>query len=361
VDRAILRVHSVSTRGRLYVHSTGSNWTERGITMRNAPRMGRRIGSGRARRGGVKIDVTNAVSAGKQASLVLTTKAGVLRFRSRETDFGPRLELRLRPPATLLAAGDIADCGTAKDAETAALAEFPPDGTVAALGDLAYESGTPDEFNNCYHPTWGRFKDRTRPSPGNHEYATPGAAGYFAYWGAVAGNPGQGWYSYDLGGWHLVSLNSNCGPVGGCHAGSPQEAWLRADLAAHSNRCTAAYWHHPLFSGTPGTQSAGMRPLWQALYDANADLVLVGHAHNYQRFAAQNPLGAADSARGLREFVVGTGGRFLHPVGPTANLEVMNASTWGVLKLTLRPRSYDWQFLPIAGQSFTDSGSQACH
>jgi hypothetical protein len=160
----------------------------------------------------------------------------------------------------------------------------------------------------------------------------------------------------------VVSLNSNCASVGGCGAGSPQEVWLRADLAAHKATCTLAYWHHPRFSGGQVTSDIELAPFWQALYDANADLVLVGHAHNYQRFAPQNALGAADPARGLREFVVGTGGNpELHPVAAIANTEVVNNTTWGVLELTLRGKSYDWQFHPIAGQTFTDSGSQACH
>jgi hypothetical protein len=219
-----------------------------------------------------------------------------------------------------------------------------------------------DEFNRCYQPTWGQFKARTKPAPGNHEYRLDRtAAGYFAYWGAIAGNPAQGWYSYDLGGWHVVSLNSNCAYIGGCQAGSPEETWLRADLAAHPTTCTLAYWHHARFSGGEVLSDMGMQPLWQALYDNNADLILVGHAHNYQRFAPQDASGVADPARGLREFVVGTGGRSFHGVAATANTEVMNNTTWGVLKLTLRNNGYDWKFIPVAGQTFTDSGTQACH
>jgi hypothetical protein len=235
-------------------------------------------------------------------------------------------------------------------------------GTVAALGDLAYENGSLAEFNACYQPSWGPLKSITKPAPGNHEYQTPGAAGYFAYWGAVAGNPSQGWYSYDIRRWHIVSLNSNCAFIGGCQSGSPQEAWLRADLAAHKTKCTLAYWHHPLFSGTLGTAETDMAPLWQTLYDNNAEVVLSGHAHNYQRFAPQTAAGVADPARGIREFVVGTGGNHnLHSVTAIANTEVMQSTTWGVLILTLRDTGYDWYFSPVVGGSFTDSGSQACH
>jgi hypothetical protein len=282
---------------------------------------------------------------------------------SREGGRRPQLIIETEPAAqTLVAAGDIADCRATGDEQTAALVDRIP-GTVAALGDLAYEDGTPAEFAQCYEPTWGRFKARTRPTTGNHEYQTPGAAGYFAYWGTTAGAPGQGWYSYDLGAWHVVALNSNCAFVGGCHVGSPQETWLRADLAANSaKRCTLAYWHHPRFSSGSVGGSGSVGPLFQALYDANADLLLVAHAHNYQRWVPLNPSGARDDQRGVRQFVVGTGGRFQHPVRPQLpNQEVVNDDTFGVLRVTLRGSSYAWQFVPVAGRTFTDSGSQACH
>ena len=363
ITRATLRLFTRSSSRGFEVRAAGAGWSERSITFANAPRPGRQItGSGRYRaRTWVSIDVTTLAKGNGPVSLVL---AGAdTAFASRESGAKrPQLIVQATPP-TLIAAGDIADCAIAKDAETAALVAKIP-GTVAALGDLAYEYGTLAEFNACYQPTWGAFKARTRPAPGNHEYehGTNGA-GYFAYWGAVAGNPSQGWYSYDLGGWHLISLNSNCNFVGGCQTGSAQETWLRSDLAAHKNQCTAAYWHHPMFSATPfQAEPIMMGPLWQALYDGSADLVLVGHSHNYERFAPQTAGGAADPARGIREFIVGTGGREFHTtLDPTANLEVANASTWGVLRLTLRNSGYDWKFLPIAGQTFTDSGSQACH
>jgi hypothetical protein len=365
VAKATLRVRSLSGRGRLIVRATSSRWAERTITFRNAPRLGRRVGSARVRRGLLGVGLTGVVSSGKVVSLALTSSGAPVRLGSRESGFAPRLDLVLRPPETLIAAGDIADCTPPNpprsDLATAALVDQLP-GTVAALGDLAYPDGTLDQFNTCYQTSWGRFKARTRPAPGNHEYTTTGASGYFAYWGAAAGSPGQGYYSYDLGPWHVVSLNSNCVQIGGCDVGSPQEMWLRVDLAAHKTKCTLAYWHHPRFSGGMVENERDVLPLWQALYDAKADLVLTGHAHNYQRFAPQNAAGVADPARGLREFVVGTGGHpRLDAVAAIPNTEVMNNTTWGVLELTLWPRSYEWAFHPVAGQTFTDSGSTACH
>jgi hypothetical protein len=243
---------------------------------------------------------------------------------------------------------------------------------VLALGDLQYYCGAEAAFMASYDPSWGRVKAITYPTPGNHEYqaggaygcAPPGGQGYFAYWGAAAGDPSRGYYSFDLGSWHLVSLNSNCEAIGGCEPGSPQERWLRADLAAHAGtRCTLAYWHRPPFSsrvtqtGTPKTIA-----LLQDLYDAGAEVLLNGDEHNYERFAPQTPLGAADPARGVREFVVGTGGKDLRPFGtPVANSEVRRDDTFGVLELTLLPASYSWQFIPEAGGTFTDGGSNACH
>jgi acid phosphatase type 7 len=251
------------------------------------------------------------------------------------------------PPGTavLLAAGDIASCSSSGDEATAALLDGLP-GTVATLGDNVYPDGSARQFANCYDPTWGRHKARTRPSPGNHDYRSSGAGyrssgalAYYGYFGANAGPRGRGYYSYDLGAWHVVSLNSNIA------------------------MCTLAYWHYPRFSsGTRHGSFAAAQPIWQALYDYNADLVLAGHEHNYERFAPETPGGAADPVRGIRELVVGTGGGS-HYAGHSAiaNSQVFNGATFGVLKLTLRPSSYDWQFVPIAGQRFTDSGSGSCH
>lgn len=270
------------------------------------------------------------------------------------------------PPATaaeayLVAAGDIASCAGVGDTATAALVGLSP-GTVATMGDNAYNSGTAGQFRNCYGPTWGQFKARTRPSPGNHEYGTPGAAGYFDYFGAAAGPAGKGWYSYDLGDWHVIVLNSNCARVA-CEAGSEQERWLRADLAASAHRCTLAYWHHPRFSSDARHgDNAAVGPFWDALYEYGADLVLGGHAHVYERFGPQDPAGRADPASGIRQIIVGTGGRNHYGFsGAKANSEVRNTGTFGVLQLALQAGSYEWRFVPEAGKTFTDSGTSACH
>jgi hypothetical protein len=264
----------------------------------------------------------------------------------------------------LVGAGDIATSSAQHDEDTAQLLDNIA-GTVFTLGDNAYNTGTAMEFADYYEPTWGRHKLRTKPSPGNHDYYTANATGYFGYFGAAAGNPDDGYYSYDLGAWHIIVINSNCGEdeVGGCQAGSLQEQWLRLDLALHPATCTLAYWHHPRFSSGSihGSQSY-MQPIWQALYDYGADVVLSGHVHNYERFAPQDPTGLADPARGIREFVVGTGGNdTLYPFNaPIANSEVRDAVTYGVLKLTLHAASYDWQFVPAGIGTFTDTGTAGC-
>jgi acid phosphatase type 7 len=202
----------------------------------------------------------------------------------------------------------------------------------------------------------------THPAPGNHEYGTTSASGY-SYFGSAAGDPSKGYHSYDLGAWHIIALNSNCGNVGGCGTGSPEER-LWSDLTAHASAtCTLAYWHHPRFSsGTTHGSDPTYTAFWQALFDHGADVVLVGHEHNYERFALQKPDGTADAANGIREFVVGTGGRSQYGFGtPIANSQVRNGTTFGILKLTRHPTSYDWQFVPEAGGTFTDSGTTACH
>ena len=263
--------------------------------------------------------------------------------------------------AVLLAAGDIASCTSTGDEATAFLLD-QNGGLVATLGDNAYPSGTPAEFAQCYDPSWGRARFRTRPSAGNHDYFTPGAAGYFGYFGAAAGDPSTGYYSYDLGAWHIVVVNSNCSAIGGCEAGSPQERWLRADLAAYPRSCTLAYWHHPRFSSGRSVQLLTTEPLWKALYQHGADVVLSGHDHIYERFAPQTPIGDANAVYGIRQFTVGTGGHS-HSGLPTrlANSEVVNNDTFGILKLTLHPESYEWAFLPEPGRTFTDFGSGTCH
>ena len=267
------------------------------------------------------------------------------------------------PPSgkVIVAAGDIADCSSDGDEATARLV-VGIEGTVLTLGDNAYEDGTAQDFSDCYEPTWGQFEERTRPVPGNHEYEIEGASGYFDYFGEAAGQPGKGYYSYERGQWHIVALNSNCEDVG-CGASSPQLRWLEADLAKDAKTCALAYFHYPLFSSgeyRPGIRE--VKPLWEALYAAGVDVVLNGHDHNYQRFAPQDPEGNADPQHGIREFVVGTGGRSHYSIlAPIANSEVYDDETYGVLKLTLRPQGYEWRFLPVEGETFTDSGSARCH
>jgi len=231
---------------------------------------------------------------------------------------------------------------------------------VLMLGDAQYPDGTLAEFQESFDPTWGRFKSVMYPSVGNHEYHTPGAAGYFDYFGPAAGPRDKGYYSFDIGAWHLIALNSNCPEIGGCEEGSAQEQWLRADLAGSSASCTLAYWHHPLFSSGAHGSNPRMAAIWQTLYDHGVDVVLSGHDHNYQRFAPQTADGVAD-AQGPREFVVGTGGRSLYPTGPPiANQEAQGQDTFGVLKLTLHTTSYEWQFVPETGGTFGDMGSATC-
>jgi acid phosphatase type 7 len=277
------------------------------------------------------------------------------------TSIGGGERARAAGDPVLVGAGDIAGCDTTGDEQTAKLLDNIS-GTVFTLGDNVYNSGTAAQFANCYGPSWGRHKARTKPSVGNHEYLTSGASGYFGYFGSAAGDPKKGYYSYDKGSWHIVVLNSNCSPVGGCAAGSAQERWLRADLANHPNKCTLAYFHAPLYSSGEHGSSAYVRPFWKALYQANADVVLSGHDHDYERFAPQDANGVADPERGIREFVVGTGGKSHYPFGTIRpNSQVRNANTYGVLKLTLHAGSYEWKFVPVAGKTFTDSGTTGCH
>ena len=270
--------------------------------------------------------------------------------------------LTANPPQIFIGAGDISSCSNTGDEATAKLLDANPDGTVFNIGDDAYDNGTTAEFQ-CYNATWGRHKARTKPSAGNHEYNTSGAAPYYAYFGAAAGDPTKGYYSFNLGAWHIIVLNSNISRS----TGSAQDTWLASDLAAHPNQCTLAYWHHPLYSSTGGSGSGGvsissMRPYWDRLYAAHADLVLNGHRHFYERLNLMKPDGTADPTNGVREIIVGSGGI---GGGSETNLfpthQVGDGNTFGVIKLYLYDDSYAWKFLPVAGKTFTDSGSTACH
>jgi hypothetical protein len=285
----------------------------------------------------------------------------------------------------IAAAGDIA-CGgdhnvsvtQCQEMKTSDLLVQMNPAAVLPLGDTQYDVGAYEYYltgrgpgtGTGYDPTWGRVKSITRPAVGNHEYSTPEAAGYFDYFNGVgnvsgpAGDRDKGYYSFDVGSWHLIALNSNCARAGGCGPGLPQEQWLRQDLATSQRSCTLAYMHEPLWSSSSSTtaDNPNVQPLVQALYDHGAELLLVGHAHNYERFAPQTPTGQLDESRGVRQIIVGTGGRSLNAFGTTEpNSQVRDSTTYGVLKVTLRARSYEWEFLPIAGGAFKDSGSNACH
>ncbi len=233
---------------------------------------------------------------------------------------------------------------------------------VLTLGDNQYEKGEYQNFLNYFDKSWGRVKSITHPTLGNHDYGTQGASGYFDYFAATAGDREKGYYSFDIGSWHIIALNSNCGEIDECQNGSVQLQWLEQDLASHTNTCTLAYWHHPRFSSGYHGSDETYQDFWQTLYKHGADVVLGGHDHDYERFAPLDPAGKLDTKKGIRQFVVGTGGRSLYAiVRALPNSEVRESQTYGVLKLTLAPTSYDWQFVAVAGQTFTDSGTSSCH
>jgi hypothetical protein len=262
----------------------------------------------------------------------------------------------------LIGAGDICITSEISYAQKTADLVNARSGLVFTLGDNSNEGGTADQYANCYGPTWGAFLSRTRAVIGNHDVMTSHGAPYYAYFGSAAGPSGEGYYSYDVAAnWHVIVLNGNCSEVGGCGAGSPQETWLKGDLAANTGKHILAMWHQPEFSSGLNGSTTAYRAWWADLYAAHADIVLNGHDHDYERFAQQSPTGAADP-NGIREFVVGTGGASQGQfVTTTANSEVRNVGTYGILKLTLTPDSYSWQFIPIAGSTFTDSGETATH
>jgi hypothetical protein len=278
------------------------------------------------------------------------------------SEIAPPTPVVAPPPVNVVAAGDIADCGSDgllfPDAARTAMLVAPTDLTVLTLGDNTYPIGAPAEFSACFHSTWGRFKDRIRPSPGNHDYLTTDADGYFDYFGAAAGPERRGYYSYDLGGWHFIALNSNvnAGP------GSPQYAWLQADLAASAHvLCTVAYWHHPVFSSGPHGNNLQMAEIYRLLHAAGIELVLVGHDHVYERFAPQDANGEPDPVRGVRSFTVGTGGARLYSWrAPRPNSEFRDNTSHGVLRLTLADGGYRWAFIPVDGAA-RDEGAALCH
>lgn len=263
----------------------------------------------------------------------------------------------------LIGAGDIADCGSDGDEATAALLDGLP-GTVFTAGDNVYPSGTVEAFTACFMPSWGRHLERIRPAPGNHDWDPGSLDAYAATFGAAAaaGPGGASWYAYDLGSWHIVVLDSSCERVGGCGPDSAQGAWLAADLAASGARCTLAIFHHPRFSsGAAHGNDPSVDPLWRALYAAGADVIVNGHDHDYERFAPQDPDGMEDRERGIRQFVIGTGGTTLRGFDdPVANSELRASVAHGLLEFTLRDGGYDWRFIPTRGD-FSDRGTARCH
>ncbi|MFD7977597.1 DNRLRE domain-containing protein [Streptomyces sp. NPDC059071] len=385
VTRATLRLHTddvsgaESSSGGTFRAMSNTSWSETSVTYNNKPAIdGAVLGSlgSVARNAWYEVDVTSYVKGNGTFSIgVTSTSSNGADYDSRETGAtGPQLVLETggeptptptptttTPPPTgdpvLVGAGDIATSGSG-DSATATLLDGIP-GTVFTIGDNAYPNGSASDFSTYYEPTWGRHKARTRPAPGNHDYVTSGASAYYSYFGANAGTAGKGYYSYDLGAWHVVALNSEISMA----AGSAQEQWLRADLAASGKSCTLAYWHRPRWtSSSAHGPDSSTGPLVQALYDNNAEVILTGHNHQYERFAPQNPSGQLDTARGLRQFVAGMGGASLYGFGTIQpNSEARNNDTFGVLKLTLHAGSYDWQFVPQSGKTYNDSGTGICH
>lgn len=257
---------------------------------------------------------------------------------------------------------DERGAGGCRERTTAALLATRKFTAVLTLGDEQYDSGTLPQFMSSYDKTWGTFKSITYPAPGNHEYDSANAAGYFAYFGKRAGDPTKGYYSFNIGSWHVIAINANCDSIGGCGQGSPEELWLKADLASHHASCTLAYWHQPRFSSGRHHSDPAYTAFWQDLYNAHADLVLNGHDHLYERFAPQTPTGVSDPAHGIREIIAGTGGRSHYPFTKIEpNSEVRNNAAFGIVEVTLHPHGYDWKFVPAAGAAFTDAGHQSCH
>jgi hypothetical protein len=389
VTSAKLRVHtddvsgSNSSSGGTFRLMTNTGWSETAVTWNAQPAIdGATLGTlgAVARNAWYEIDVTATVTGNGVYSIGITSSnTDGADYDSREagtlapqlvlvtgTSPSPSPQPSVQPSPSssapsgdpvLVGAGDIADSGSG-DTATAALLDSIP-GTVFTAGDNVYTNGTASEFTTYYQPTWGRHKARTRPAPGNHDYNTSGATGYYGYFGSAAGPSGRGYYSYDLGNWHIVSLNSEVS----MSVGSAQETWLRSDLAATAKGCILAYWHQPRFtSGANHAPNTATGPLVQALYDNHADVIVTGHNHQYERFAQLNPSGALDTANGARHFVAGMGGAGFYGFGTILpNSQVRNSNTHGVLKFTLHASSYEWQFVPEAGKTFTDSGSTACH
>jgi len=349
------------------VYITGGDWPEDGITWNNRPTRNSAVDNSDQidPETWVEYNVTKAIKGQGVVSFVLVADSGdAIVFDSREDSHPPELVVSYVPenPAptptlsaqdiTFVGAGDIASCDNDNDELTAQLLDNIP-GVVFTTGDNVNENGTYDEYMNCYDPTWGRHKARTNPVPGDNEYQASDSNGYYKYFNGVSP-----YYAYDLGNWRIYGLNSEIG----VEANSKQATWLKLDLSLNPRKCVLAFWHRPRWSsGVTYGNTQRMQDLWKILYDAGAELVLNGFEQNYERFMPMNGEGLADP-HGMREFVIGTGGGGLTPFGdPLPASQVRNDSTYGVLKLTLRSDSYDWQFVPVAGSTFTDSGSTQCH
>lgn len=386
------------------VERTGNAWTQASLTYQNAPAVGASVASvgGFAAGSMTTADVTSAVTGGSLANFVLVDRNATAVSLASAADpiaaHRPSLVLTVggtsassgaaptatapataqpsasastsgstTPPAAgsprLIGAGDI--CITsimANAAATAKLVEARPSDVVYTLGDNSNEAGTLSEYTGCYGKTWGAFLNRTHATIGNHDCGTSNCGPYYQYFGADAGPAGKGYYSYDLANnWHVIVLNSQGSQVGGVGVGSPQETWLRADLAANAGKHIIAMWHIPVFTSGQLSRNAYL-PFWQDLYNAHADIIMSGHDHLYERTALMNASGKADP-NGIRQFTVGTGGASPQPFGSTvlSTSQVRQTGTFGVLELTLGAHSYSWQFIPVAGKTFTDSGTQATH
>ena len=368
VTAATLRVRVTTDAPAITARETAAGWDESTITWNNAPDPGATVGTLPAGGGADWYELPldpGTVSGNGTYAFALTT-VSPLRLQIATKEAGTPAELVVQSDGTepaagdpvITAAGDISPHSLGNQVGTSNRV-LAINATIAlTLGDNQYPAGSLADYLPFYDPTWGRFKSKTRPVPGNHEYQTPGADGYFDYFGSQARPEGTSYYSFDLGGWHLVALDSNISRA----PGSPQEEWLRADMEATNQQCILAFWHHPRFSsGTHHGGDTSVGPFWNALYAAGADVILNGHEHNYERFSRQDP-NARASAAGIRQFVVGTGGASHYDFGaPDPNSEFREASTFGVLKLTLQPSSYEWQFVSSAGEVVDSGGPDACH
>jgi hypothetical protein len=396
--RAVLRLWaSTSSSATFTARAVASSWSESTLTWNTQPPLGTALASVTGVTAGQydEFDVSGHVAGNGTYALAVTGSGTRARFVSTESSARtpPELGLTWTPPTTppaagvddpvVAAAGDIAcqppatrTSTACHHQDTASLLAVGDYDAVLPLGDLQYECGEPSAYQAVYDPSWGQFRSKSHPAAGDNEYgsatcATPGASGYFSYFEGAA-SPNQpdctsacrGYYSYELGNWHVVVLNTNCSQpgVGGCSSSSAQGRWLAADLAAHPNQCILAYWHLPRWKEN-GTVSSTPSYFATALYNAGAEIILSGNNHFYTRFAPQNPAGAADPTNGIRQFIVGTGGKSLHGLSsnPDPQVEARQSTTYGILELTLHPEGYSWRFVPESGRTFTDSGSQSCH